>query len=273
MSIRKSLVQVGADVEVFARDNNGNYKSVVGMIGGSKDFPRPLDVDGCAVQEDNVAAEYNVPPTSLEDSHTMFRNIEYVMDQVRNILPPDLTLECCSSAHFAAEELSTPQAQLAGCEPDYNAWDDGNKNEKPDMTGDLRSCGGHLHISCPNMTKKEGLTLIKALDKYLGVPAVLIDRDKERRELYGKAGCFRFKTYGDTPAVEYRVLSNWWTKSEDYVKFAYLAIERAIDAVNAGEDLDTDKEEIVQCINEGNEELAQRLCAEFRINLPIYEFA
>jgi hypothetical protein len=253
----------------------GKYKSAVGLIGGSKDFPRPLDVDGCALQEDNVSVEYNVPPVGLEDSHTMWKNIEYVTDAIKALIPGEYEPECCSSARFDAEELNTPQAQEMGCEPDYNAWKDGAMNTKPDATKtNLRSCGGHVAVSCPTMTKEDGLKLIKILDLFLGVPSVLMDKDKDRRTLYGKAGAFRFKLYGETPGVEYRTLSNWWTKNEDYVKWLFLQLETALDYLNSNGEIDQYMDDIVTAINDGNEELAQTLCGEFRIELPVaYEAA
>jgi hypothetical protein len=44
------------------------------------------------------------------------------------------------------------------------------------------------------------------LDLRLAVPSLIWDKDKKRRLLYGKAGCFRPKPYG----MEYRTLSNAW---------------------------------------------------------------
>jgi hypothetical protein len=269
--IKKSKVLVGTDVEVMLRDlATGKYKSAEGLIGGSKDYPRPLDREGCALQEDNVSVEYNVPPVGLEDSHTMAENIQYVMDTIKEVIPQGLAVECCSSARFDKEELSTPHAQQMGCDPDFNAWKDGDMNEKPDGSKtDLRSCGGHIAVSCPGISKMDCLNLIKWMDIYLGVPSVLIDTDKDRRTLYGKAGAFRTKLYGDTPGVEYRTLSNWWTKSEDYIKWVFLQLETAIDAVNNNIDPNPYGAKVVEAINTGNEALATELCQELHIDLPL----
>jgi hypothetical protein len=54
--------------------------------------------------------------------------------------------------------------------------------------------------------------LIPLMDLIVGIPSVLIDRDKnakERRKLYGRAGDFRYQPHG----IEYRTLSNFWIKS------------------------------------------------------------
>ena len=47
---------LGSDPELFLVDALGNFKSAVGLIGGSKEKPRPvLNRPGFAVHEDNVA--------------------------------------------------------------------------------------------------------------------------------------------------------------------------------------------------------------------------
>lgn len=269
MAIKKSLALIGTDVEVFLRHKiTKKYKSIEGLIGGSKDSPKPLEKDGCFIQEDGCAAEYNIPPVSLQDSHTMFNNIQYVMDTITNLVPDEFELECCSSAHFDKEELSTEQAQTMGCDVDYNCWEDGTVNTKPNTPETMRSCGGHIHISMPDMTAEESLALVKALDCYLGVPSILIDQDTERRTIYGKAGAFRFKYYENIPAIEYRVLSNWWTKSDDYVKWVFLQIEKALESVIEKENLDIYKDDIVSIINTSNTEAAITFCENLNINIP-----
>ena len=51
----------------------------------------------------------------------------------------------------------------------------------------------------------------------IGLPAVLIDTDKQRRKLYGKAGSMRHKDYG----VEYRTVSNFWLSSQELTPWGY----------------------------------------------------
>ena len=55
------------------------------------------------------------------------------------------------------------------------------------------------------------------MDYAIGVPSVLIDSDKARRRLYGKAGSMRHKPYG----VEYRTLSNFWLNSDELTSWVY----------------------------------------------------
>jgi hypothetical protein len=270
MAIKKSITLIGTDVEVFIRNKNTKkYKSIAGLLGGTKDSPIPLNKDGCYIQEDGCAAEYNVPPVSLEDSHLMYNNIQYVIEEIRGIIPEEFEIECCSSASFEPDELLTPQSQEMGCDVDYNCWEDGMVNDKPDVPKSLRTCGGHIHISCPTMTPDESLELIKTLDVYLGVPSILIDKDTDRRTVYGKAGAFRFKYYNQVPAVEYRVLSNWWTKSDEYIKWVFLQIEAAIESVNNKIKFDSYRDRIIHIINTSDTKEALNFCEEFHINMPI----
>lgn len=65
------------------------------------------------------------------------------------------------------------------------------------------------------------------MDLHLGVPSLVLDKDTERRKLYGKAGAFRPKPYG----VEYRTLSNFWIWSEENIKWAWDQTNKAIQFV------------------------------------------
>ena len=56
------ISMLGCDPEILLVNATGKYISSVGLIGGSKDFPRPIDGEGNAVQEDNVSVEFNTPP-------------------------------------------------------------------------------------------------------------------------------------------------------------------------------------------------------------------
>ena len=58
-----------------------------------------------------------------------------------------------------------------------------------------------------------------------------MDSCTKRREMYGQAGAYRPKSYG----LEYRVLSNFWLQSDDYIKWAYNTVHLALnDYMNSG---------------------------------------
>lgn len=125
---------------------------------------------------------------------------------------------------------------------------------------------GHIHIGYLNKGEESNITdienIVKVMDLLLGVQSVLLDMDKERRILYGKAGCFRFKPYG----LEYRTLSNFWTLFDDRIKWAF---ENSILSVNIAlynpEILDKilkESSKIEICINNSDENLAKELIHE-----------
>jgi hypothetical protein len=200
------LATLGSDPEFFIQDKQGQLKSIIGMLGGSKEHPAFLDDFGeFKMQEDNVAAEYNIPP-----AHTREQFIEYVQfpqQAISRIIGTDkYSISKRASASFPEQELRHPKALEFGCDPDYNAWNM-QMNPKPicdDPT--FRTAGGHIHIGVKNRKPREVLRIIRAMDKYLGVWSVITDTDTKRRQLYGKAGAFRPQPHG----CEYRTLSNFW---------------------------------------------------------------
>ena len=252
------MLTIGADPELFLKDKSGQYKSSIGLIGGSKEVPFPLGRQGCAVQEDNVAVEFNIPPAS--HMRSFVDSIQYGMDEIKKIVP-DLELAIEATAEFPEAELQTPEAKVFGCDPDFNAWTR-SKNPRPrSMNPQLRSAGGHVHFGYTAELAKD--KLIKACDLFMGVPSVLMDGDARRRELYGKAGAFRPTSYG----VEYRVLSNFWLKDKKLIEWAWnTAVQsyyQAIARPDAFFDLMQDR--IVSCINSSDTNEAMKLVREFEL--------
>ena len=257
-------IMIGADPELFLVDNNGHLKSAIGLIGGSKWEPRKLDELGHAVQEDNVAVEFNIAPAKTKEDFK--KSISYVLGYLSDFVgKQQLLLNIIPAAMFPDSELNCQKAMEFGCEPDYNVWlkTENQKPELPKELQNLRSCGGHLHISwdkskdtgkdtdfpwTDDISKVE--SLVKAMDVFVGCPSILYDGDLMRRKLYGKAGAFRFKPYG----VEYRSLSNFWLRESTLVDWVYDQTLHAIDYINSGGEIaEGHKELINDCINNGNE--------------------
>ena len=136
-----SKFTIGCDPEFFLKID-GVHKSAVGLIGGSKHSPRPLERAGHSVLEDNVAVEFNVAPA--HNHKELIESIQYVMSELRQQLPPMFDFSQDSSVIFNEEELQSEQAKEFGCEPDFNAWT-GKTNPRPCATdAALRSAGGHV---------------------------------------------------------------------------------------------------------------------------------
>lgn len=252
-----SIRHLGCDPELFLQDQTGKFISSVGLIGGSKDFPLPIG-QGCAVQEDNVAVEFNTPPCATADDfvRSINFNLDFLRDRAKEL---DLKLCIQPSAVFDDEQLASEAAQTFGCEPDFNAWDRGRQNPRPSAPNqNLRSCGGHIHIE----SDLPALALVQAMDLYVGCPMIEFDKDTGRRELYGKPGAFRKKPYG----VEYRTASNAWITSDDRIRWAWDQTAKAIKFVEDGGVITEDDGKLIQqCINGSDMEALAQLRAKFGI--------
>jgi hypothetical protein len=238
---------IGADPEVLITNKYGHYKSAVGMVGGTKQNPKPIDNLGHAIQEDNVSVEFNIPPAN---SLTSFRaSIHKVLDHIRSILP-DYLIDKASAVSFPPEELDTMEAQTFGCEPDYNAWTK-HVNPKPQTADEnLRSAGGHIHVGS-DVAINNSIAVIRAMDLFLGVPSIALDNGTLRRKLYGSAGSFRKKSYG----AEYRTLSNFWIFDDSLISWAYQGTQRALEFVDKGNEIPNDIGFLIQrCINTSNKD-------------------
>ena len=219
---------IGADPECFVGNESG-VVSIIGKIGGTKHHPLPLPLGpGFAVQEDNVALEYNIPAS--ESKQLFVDNISTAMEFLGSTLKDRFNLHFVkdSAISFPPTELEHPAARVFGCDPDFNAWTM-RVNKRPKASDpNLRSCGGHVHIGTRG-TVYEHIPpeeIIKACDLFLGIPSVLMDNGVLRKELYGKAGAYRKKDYG----VEYRSLSNFWIFETKYMEWVYENTKRALDA-------------------------------------------
>ena len=219
-------ITLGCDPEVFLRNKQGEFIASCGKFGGTKQNPLKLTDVGHYMQEDNVALEFNIPPTIDAKSFNREINIalELITERANKL---NLNLAINSSGIFKEEELQHPAAKAFGCSSDFNAWKK-QINKKPSANTFLRTCGGHIHIGYDNPKLNSNLEIIKAMDLFLGVPSLFLDDDVERRTMYGKAGCFRNKNFG----VEYRVLSNFWLKSNNLINWAYNSTIQSIDFIN-----------------------------------------
>lgn len=252
-------MKLGADPEIFLQDAHGAFISAIGKIGGSKEFPRPLEElgNGFAVQEDNVALEYNIPASSSEQE--LVNNINAAMSYLqREVQQMGLAFSRSSAAFYPKKQLADPRALVFGCEPDYNAWTSGvnPKPKAPDPT--LRSCGGHVHVG---VKVKDIERAVRRMDLCLGVPASKMDDGMLRKQLYGKWGAYRPKPYG----FEYRVLSNFWVFDDKYIRWVWKATEQALSMVD--HDIESDERLIFEAINENNPRAADELIEKYALQV------
>lgn len=256
----KKLV-IGCDPEIFLVDAAGAFKSAIGLIGGSKHDPRPLPIGpGYAVQEDNVALEFNIPPAKSADE--LDKNIENVLTFLQEeVAQLALMFSNSSAVSFPVTELMHPAALEFGCDPDYNAWLDGAVNPRPSADDkNLRTCGGHVHVGYKFKSAEQVIAFTKYMDLFLGVQSVLIDEGELRKQLYGKAGAFRYKPYG----MEYRSLSNFWIFTKERRTWVWEQTEAAMDAwLNNKVDMSEAGPMIQEAINGNNKALAQEVIGKY----------
>ena len=225
--IAPCTVTLGADPELFMLNNDGTPLPIVGLLGGTKENPLPVDGlrgdDGIMLQEDNVMAEYNIAPATdaRKFSYRISMGKQAVLNKVR-LAKPQAKISTACSLVFANPSLESEQAQMFGCSPDYNAYMNGgvcagiDKSkllgaDKSGAKGEWRFSGGHLHVGWDVRPDMPEWVMAMFLDAYAYLPYLEYDVQGQRRALYGQAGRFRPKSYG----LEYRTPSNFWVHNAD----------------------------------------------------------
>jgi hypothetical protein len=258
-------ILIGADPEVFVT-KRGKLVCAHNMVQGTKEAP--FKVDNGAVQVDGMALEFNIDPANSAEEFV--NNIDSVMAQL-GAMVPEYQLKAIPVAEFGAEIMAAApeEAKEMGCDPDYNAWEEGAVNPKPNGEVDFRTGAGHIHIGWTNGMDindpghiEACIMLTKQLDFYLGLPSLLFDDSDKRRELYGKAGAFRVKPYG----VEYRVLSNAWLKTDALKKWAYDNTILAIRKLLEGEYREDTSCRII--IDGNRKQTARTWCQHYGVPIP-----
>lgn len=257
-----SIFTIGTDYEYPLYDVlKSRYVSVIGRIGGSKDEPVPTPFGN--VQEDNVLAEVAIKPANTEDEF-----VDLVLGSKNHLFALLAPLTCVQLpfVEYPEDELENEKAQEFGCEPDFNAYT-GMVNPKPLLihVGAFRSAGAHIHVGHPIIAEsfKRRCTFIQYMDKYHGLPSVLLDNSKEalaRKKIYGAAGAFRPKEYG----AEYRTASNYWVANEQLIRFTYAQTEKAVQEFLANPDRYVGPP-CQKVINTGDQAAAEHYIKEYSI--------
>jgi len=258
--MNKYKITIGSDPEVFIENEQGQVVSAIGLVPGTKHEPHPIDDKGHFIQTDNIALEYNIPPCDNEDDFV--HHIQFVKDYLEVITVANgYKLSTKASEEVDSIYLQDDQAKQFGCEPDLNPYTR-SVNPSPDNNTNWRCVGAHVHCGYPNATPETSEKIVKAFDLFVTLPALLIDKDENRRRLYGKAGAFRFK---EPWGVECRQLSNFWIHSEENIRWVYKQTIKAVECVldgNADVLFDKYSEQVVEAINTNNKVLAESLLSE-----------
>lgn len=246
---------LGSDPEIFIC-NAEEIVSAEGLTGGTKHDPVPISEDGHMIQEDGIALEYNIPPCSTVEE--FIENHEFVQNYLKVLINAyGYDFHQARSAEINPIYLQTEQAMTFGCEPDYNVYLQG-ENPTPEAGGNLRCVGGHIHIGYPDPEQEVTEKIVKMFDIFVTLPALFKDNDTRRRELYGKAGSFRFKIFG----LECRALSNFWIHSREDMTWVWNQTMKAINCVLDGQSdayIEKFSENVREAIDTANLELAHSL--------------
>ena len=257
---------IGADIEVFLMHKvSGEIVSAEGFVKGTKNEPFNFDPASkyFATSLDNVLGEFCIPPAT--NKVNFIENIKKSLEYLNATIPDELCTVSKPAAILKDKYLQTENAKLFGCEPDYCVWTR-SINMKPEgVNPNLRSAGGHIHVGYDEPNRQEvAEDIIKAMDLFIGIPSVIQEPDNDRKSLYGKAGCFRFKPYG----VEYRTISNYYAGDERLTGWVYDNTQLAIDAVNNGLTFSKRLADKIQLTINGNKKkAAEQLIKEFNLQL------
>lgn len=237
-------ITLGSDPEYFI-SNGHSLVSAIPIWGQHvKEYPMPFG-NGVSAYSDNVACEATIRPASSPDEYiSSFRDMfgkvgSYLSSKGNFSLVPQ-------AAHlFSNAELDNPEAQRFGCHPEFSAYQDADGDwmvfppPDPQEIGNLRVCGGHIHIGrddfkqvvvkedTPLLSFASQLRIARMLDFTLGLALTYLDQDPTnitRKAVYGKPGSIRATPYG----VEYRTLSNFWTHHPDIVGFVFELTTNAV---------------------------------------------
>lgn len=258
-------ILIGCDPELFVKQQ-GIFKSAFGLITGDKKSPQR--VRNGAVQVDGMALEFNIDPAKDEDEFCY--NVNDVLEQMK-LMVPEFEVVATPVAHFTDEYMKQqpPAALELGCDPDYNAWSN-TINVKPNAQRPMRTASGHVHIGWTNNEETtneqhaERCRMVgRQMDFYLGLGSLMYDSDTERREMYGKAGCIRYKPYG----VEYRTLSNRWLNDDKLIRWVFRAAKKGVEDLMAGRNLSEKYGDIQSIINNSDIKEAKKIITREKLEV------
>jgi len=262
-------VTIGADPELFFVEARTNIpRSAEGLLGGDKHHPVQMQglAPGFMVQEDNAAAEFNIPPCTSLDGFTksIHESLRYIgqiakKNRLKLAIVPDLD--------FPIEQLATKHCQTLGCDPDFNCWTE-QENPAPRAPETMRTAAGHIHIGWNKPDWEQVMWMARAFDLFVTVPSLLVTEPNRRRQLYGKAGACRPKKYG----VECRSVDNFWLAKKSYQEVLWANVLNIVEHMNDDATSFTDLigdygSMIVETINGHDRAAADYLCQKFGVHL------
>lgn len=229
----KAQLTFGSDPEFVLIDQEGRYRSAIGIVRGTKEKKVDLG-NGHKMFYDNVLLEMNLATSNSRDQ--LLANIADALKRAARAIYPH-TIRVQASHVYPPRETEHEDAQVFGCEAEYCAYEMAQLNPPVCEPGNtFRSAGGHIHLGYtaseyPLCAPVKGddrydrdwgrVWVVRMMDLFVSLPSLLLDHDPTsaaRRKLYGRAGTHRPKEqYG----VEYRATSNFWYSSQKMAALVY----------------------------------------------------
>lgn len=264
-------VQLGCDPELFVLGANDK------LVPAWEFLP---DKSQDSIYWDGAQAEFRVEKRREDLSKVEgFGCQDYLTHQVlaqlsrlKSLSPANTRLSALSSVRLSSEQLASAKDEwLAfGCQASENAY--GLRGLQIDDPRGMpyRFAGGHMHFGLFEKDRPLDriIEAVKMLDAVLGVCSVAFTprEDPIRREYYGLAGEYRLPKHG----VEWRTPSNFWLRAPQLVYYAFSTARKAFQLGWQGfrSQYDASDEEVVNCINRHDVELAKQLMER---NRPLLE--
>ena len=262
--MKTKSISVGSDPEFFCY-REGRVIASQGIVEGEKIEPYQLEHGGMC-HRDNVLGEIGHPPAYTEDEFV--HNLHQAIADVQSmIVHKGVEMLWIPFFDMPEDQLQHYEAVVLGCEPDFDCWGlDNTDPPDPFKVGGMRSAGGHIHIGFDYNDQLENQRKCAMMaDIYIGCGTVLYDNDDRRRQLYGRAGHFRPKSYG----IEYRTPSNVWVGNEELTRWIFRAAKKSAEEYQRAEAFDLEfGTEVQRIINESDRAGAEALLLNFEGELP-----
>lgn len=264
-------ITVGSDPEYFTKTPNGIVSAIPIFGQYGKNYPLELS-DSVKAYHDNVACESTIRPA--DSANGLISSFAEMYNLVGDYLSNYNASLVAKAAHiFNPEELDNEEAQRFGCHPEFSAYkndnDEWDVHQPPNASevGNLRVCGGHIHIGREDyktasssdtlLSFESQVEIARLLDYMVGVPLTFLDKDGsnvQRKALYGRPGSIRETPYG----IEYRTLSNFWTTRPELIAFVFDLVKETVSYYHNNPEYmaSVPYKRVRQCIMSSNKELA-----------------
>lgn len=223
---------LGSDPEAFIVNTNlGIVVSSKRFTDGTKDEPEDLG-DGYALLNDNILIEGNVPPAA--DKGEFITNMTHLWDLMNMRANQRLAhLENHDCMAISDSLMETAEAKEFGCSSFRDAWNENLEIETPQLNGNMRPAGCHIHIGLDNASDSLKMAIVRAFDMFVTLPAIEISGMNYRTSnLYGILGACRIKSYG----VEARSLGGTFFNPRHFA-WIYDKVTAAIEFACANEEV------------------------------------